>query len=253
MKQILDIYSDNRVDFDQEVATGTDGVLIKGGQGHYQQYRVKKCNFIDQAKDHALPWGIFWQMDARYSPEGCKAAIKDSFPTGDFGPLGLWMACEFPYYSKIIERLYWTFPYAGYKKLEESVWRGMFNSFGFYPGIYTSISKWNVIFKDCPIGLQQEFAARSRLWVAQYKIAAPDKIGAWVDYTLWQYTENPDYSVVHPNAEGWFNQVTGGSVTPPEVPNPIPPPGEQHLVSQRILQVNVDTIDPNARVEARLI
>ena len=32
-KQILDIYSGNRIDVEREVATGTDAVIVKAGQG----------------------------------------------------------------------------------------------------------------------------------------------------------------------------------------------------------------------------
>lgn len=191
--RILDIYSGNRVDLAHEQATGTDAVIIKGGQGQYQEYRYKKCDFIAQCDALGLPYGIYWQMDARYSPESHKAAIKNSFPDANFGKLGLYLACELPYYP-LPDWLYGKMPYAYYKPIE-SVWRGMKTFSGKYPNIYCSISKWNLIFGKMPAALKQEFADNCMLWQAQYKVIKPDHVGLWPSWTLWQYTENPDYSV----------------------------------------------------------
>lgn len=195
--QIRNIYQGEKLNVDQEKATGTHGVIIKGGQGEYQDYLIHNCNYIDECERVDLPWGISWQMDARYSPEKHKAALKAFCDRkGDhqgFGRLGLWLACELPFYP-MPEKLYKFFPFAYYKPIE-SVWRGMYDFTGEYPGVYISISKWNLIFGKCPLALQQEFACKSKLWAAQYKTDMPDVIGQWSEWWLWQYQENPDYSI----------------------------------------------------------
>lgn len=223
--QLLDIYSNNRVNFEQEKATGTDGIFLKGGQGEWPDVPRVHPEWFDQIDALDIPRGIYWQMDARISPEKHKAAIKRLFPDGNFGKLGLWLAVELPFYP-LPDFMYWRFPYAGYKMIE-SVWRGVFAYTGKYPGIYTSISKWNLIFGACPLSLQAEFAEESKLWVAQYKVAQPSKIGAWgEDYTFWQYTENPDYNVYKgTEAEFRFEFGIGESAPAPlPVPDPVPTP-----------------------------
>ena len=47
--QILDIYYQNKFDVataERELNTGTDAVMIKGGQGQYQTYDDNKCTHI---------------------------------------------------------------------------------------------------------------------------------------------------------------------------------------------------------------
>ena len=193
--QILDIYQGNKFDPEQELATGTDAVLIKGGQGEYQDYAEHRCKYIEASEKAGLAWGIFWQMDARYSPEKHKAAIKEFYDCLGFGSLGLWLACEKPFYSPACpDWLYSKMPYAFYKPIE-SVWRGMADHTKETPGIYTSPGMWKLIFGQCPIALQQEFASKAKLWAAQYKVSAPDKIGQWPTWWFWQYQAEPDYSV----------------------------------------------------------
>lgn len=86
--QILDIYYDNPFDAVKEKATGTDGVIIKMGQGQYMDYFVKKCHYIDDCERVGLPWGTYYLPDARYSPESSKAAFKSVLHAkADFGPL----------------------------------------------------------------------------------------------------------------------------------------------------------------------
>ena len=104
-------------------------------------------------------------------------------------------------------------PYAYYKPIE-SVWRGMFDYCGVYPGIYTSPAMWKLIFSACPLALQKEFASKAKLWVAQYGVTIPDKIGQWPAYHFWQYEAEPDYSVF-PGPESdfadWYDLPAGGN------------------------------------------
>lgn len=225
MKHIRNVYSSEwgRVNLDQEIATGTDGFLFKGGQGELADFPRIYPDYIKRIEDKGLPWGITWQCDARYSPERHKAGIKQWYPTGNFGKLGLWLCVEYPYYPIPFERLYWLFPFANYKNYE-SIWRGVFNYTGIYPGIYTSISKWNLIFgsytnpdpKKCPRALQEEIARESDLMVAQYGVSQPDVFGAWMGHwAVWQHRENPDYSVCD---DEWFNKRVGLVIPPPVEP-----------------------------------
>lgn len=220
--QILDIYQGNKFNADLEFATGTDAVLIKGGQGQYQDYMDHQSRYIDECSRVGLPHGIFWQMDARYSPESHKAAIKVFHDKIGFGELGLWLACEKPFYP-LPDWLYSRMPYAYYKPIE-SVWRGIGEWIGLdlYPGIYTSPSMWNLIFGRCPLALQQEFATRSKLWVAQYGVTVPNKIGQWPAWWFWQYEAEPDYSVFA-GSEEQFKLEYPSPLNPPSPP-PTPTP-----------------------------
>ena len=134
--QILDIYSGNRINFAQEKATGTDGILLKGGQGEWPDILRVHPEWIPQIETLNIPWGIFWQMDARFSAEKHKAAIKKLYPDGNFGKLGLWLAVELPYYP-MPDWMYWRLPFAAYK-LIESTWCGVFSYTNKSPEIYTS-------------------------------------------------------------------------------------------------------------------
>lgn len=193
--QVLDIYSGNAFNAEKEKATGTDAVIIKAGQGHaVYPYKAQ----VEQCKAVGLPYGLYWLCDARYSPEGHKAAIKTAFPTGDFGPLGLWLDVEKPLIA-MPDWIYGKLPYAYYKPVE-SVWRGVYLYTGRYPGWYTSPGAWNVICWAMPVSLQDEIAEKADLWTAQYnnKIISPDLYGGWKrlnKWNLWQYQEGPDYSV----------------------------------------------------------
>jgi hypothetical protein len=216
MYRILDVYYDNQFDADKEKAIGTAGVLIKLGQGGFAEYRARKCDFIDRAKRVGMPWGGFWQMDARYSPDVHKAAIRSY---DDYGPLGLWLAVEKPYYP-CPEWWYWRMPYAGYKMIE-SVWRGVG-----YPSFYSNIGMWNLVMGGAPWALQQEMAQRSpRMWVAQYGVMQPTLYGAWQRYAMWQYQEGPDYSVV--SAEDLAAILGQTAPAPTPVPAPVPEPVPQ--------------------------
>ena len=218
--QILDVYHGNKFDAGQEKATGTNAVLIKGGQGEFQDYLESHCNYIEQCDRAGLPLGIYWQIDARYSPEKHKAAIKDFDEAIGFGDLGLWLACEKPFYP-CPDFLYSRMPYAFYKPIE-SIWRGITQSTGVPPGIYTSLGMWRLIFNQCPLPLQQEFAEKSKLWVAQYKVSKPSQIGQWPNYHFWQYQAEPDYSVFN-GTDASFQFQYGGQYIP-EPPPPVEDP-----------------------------
>lgn len=216
MYKILDVYYGNKFDADREKATGTAGVLIKLGQGGYAEYRAHHCDFIDRAVRAGLPWGGFWQMDARQSPDAHKAAIRSY---ADYGPLairGPWLAVEKPFYP-CPEWVYNRMPYAGYKMIE-SVWRGVN-----YPGFYSSWGMWKLVMGSAPMALQQEMADRSPiLWAAQYGVTQPTLFGAWHKYGLWQFQEDPDYSVISGET---LTAILSGATTPvPPVPVPTPTP-----------------------------
>ena len=239
--QILDIYQGNKFNPEQEINTGTDAVLIKAGQGEYQDYLDTRCPYIDFCEHVGLPWGVFWQIDARYSPESHKAALKYFFDKMSFGNLGLWLACEKPFYP-LPDFLYGKMPYAYYKPIE-SIWRGLQNYTGAWPGIYTSLSMWRLIFSACPLALQSEFAAFSKLWVAQYKVTAPAQIGQWPAWWFWQYMSEPDYSVFSGSEQDFKLQY--GQLDFPPNPPPVDPPADPPPAAARtaILQEAIDAIE----------
>jgi hypothetical protein len=243
--QILDIYQGNKFNAQREAATGTDAVLIKGGQGQYHDYIEHKCKYVEDCIETGLPWGIFWQMDARYSPESHKAAIKEFHDLIGFGELGLWLACEKPFYP-CPDWMYSRMPFAFYKPIE-SVWRGITAYTGKAPGIYTSPSMWKLIFGQCPKLLQAEFALKSELWVAQYEVDKPDQIGQWaLGYWFWQYTAEPDYSVFCGDEDSFrIKYKLEAQIPEPDVPSqpPAPTDDEEPLERNTVLDEAIEAIE----------
>ena len=193
--QILDIFADNKFDADHEKATGTDGVIIKAGQGQYAEYLARKCKYIDECKRVGLPWGVYWVVDARFSPESQKAAIKQAFPlwkAESFGPLGMWLDCEKPTIF-MSDTIYRFLSYAYYKPVE-SIAQMILQTYGKQPGIYTSPGAWKLIFGACPKA-DQDWFAQAPLWTAQYQVTKPQMYGSWKTALMWQYQGEPDYSV----------------------------------------------------------
>jgi GH25 family lysozyme M1 (1,4-beta-N-acetylmuramidase) len=187
--QIMDVHPGGKFDIEYELNTGMDGVILKAGQGHLE-YKWKDRAALCEAK--GLPWGVYWLVDARYNPEGHKRAIKAAFPAGDFGPLGLWLDVEKPVWT-MPDIVYRRLPFAYYKTVE-SVAQGVIAYSGKKPGIYTSPGMFNLCFGIVPLDKLAWFATLP-LWSAQYKVKKPSLYGAWTRILLWQYQENPDYSV----------------------------------------------------------
>jgi hypothetical protein len=219
MIQVLDIYYGNPFDIDKEIATGTDAVIIRGGQGPYSDLPRNAAERIKECKERNMPYGIFWHIDARFSPQAHIDAIKKAFPDADFGPLGLWLDCEKPS-RKFPDRLYGLLPYAYYKPII-IVWQAILDWTGKLPGIYTNRGFWDLAFGKIPDDVAKKLA-ESHLWVAQYKTSQPDLFGFWSNWTLWQYQEGPDFSVFNGTDEEWAEFSKGIFVPPP--PPPIPSP-----------------------------
>ena len=187
--QILDVHPGGKFDIEHERAIGTDGVILKAGQGHLE-YKWHERAILCTMK--GMPWGVYWVVDARYNPEGHKRAIKAAFPAGDFGPLGLWLDVEKPVWT-MPDIVYRRLPFAYYKPVE-SVAQGVIAYSGKRPGIYTSPGMFKLCFGIVPVA-KLRWLASLDLWSAQYKNSRPSLYGAWDKITLWQYQENPDYSV----------------------------------------------------------
>ena len=199
--QVLDIVDGNAFDVEHEKAIGVDAVIVKAGQG---QLEYKWRSYIEQVKRAGLTWGLYWVVDARYSPESQKAALKASFPDGDFGPLGLWLDVEKPIIW-MPEAIYKKLPYAFYKTIE-SIAQGMLGHSKTGVGIYTSPGQWQLCSGNVPKDKLEWFALLP-LWTAQYKTIKPDLYGAWKSAVLWQYQGEPDYSIVQD--EAWWAKKAG--------------------------------------------
>lgn len=202
---IIDLYPDNAWE------SGGDGYIIKAGQGQREyDWRPHVSRAIAEGK----PWGLYWVSDSRYSPESHKAAIKAAFPTGNFGKLGLWLDIEKPYIG-MTDAAYRQTPYAYYKPIE-SLWRGVFQHYGIYPGMYFGPGTWDLIMAGSPLALQQEWADKCDCWIAHYTPAAqPDMRGKWTHWVMWQWRGEPDYNRVD---WIWWEHVTGTVPPPPEPP-----------------------------------
>ena len=190
--QILDISEDSAFDANAEKAKGTAGVLIKGGQG---ELAYDFAPLVAQCIAAGLPYGFYWVVDARFHSTDHFSAIQKAFPTG-FGQLGLWLDWEKPL-TTMTDAQYSALPYAGYKDCSGLIvllkaWTNQLK------GIYTSIGFWDLL--SVPHGdvtnqgTAEWFANQCDLWEAEYGVTTPVKIGAWANYTLWQFQESPDYS-----------------------------------------------------------
>lgn len=224
--QILDIDANSKFDADVEKDNGTDGVIIKGGQGgaiYPHRHIIAECQRV------SLPWGIYWLPDARYNPDKAKAAIRTAFPDGDFGALGLWLDCEKPLIS-MKDYIYRMLPYAYYKPIE-SISRSVLAWSGKQPKMYTGLGPWALIFGRCPEPVQEYFA-QADLWAAQYNshITEPQLFGAWKKWKLWQYMEGPDYSIFN-GTEQEYSDWVGGYTQPVPDPEPLPSHFVGHVVS----------------------
>src|SRR3990167_2498503 len=207
MIQILDIYFDNPFDAEKEKATGTDGVIVKAGQGHAI---YKHTHMISECERVGLPWGVYWVQDARYNPDGHKRAIKTAFPGGDFGLLGLWMDIEKPSWT-MLDSFYRLLPYK-YAGPVMSVIHGVIDYSGKKPGVYTSPGAYNLILSGASVS-DRDFLGTLPLWTAQYNshISKPDLYGSWINWHYWQYQEGPDYSVFN-GTDQQFYSLIGGSL-----------------------------------------
>lgn len=184
--------------------SGGDGYIIKAGQGGWE-YHWRP--FVANAEAAGKPWGLYWVVDSRFSPEYHKAAIKAAFPTGNFGKLGLWLDIEKPYLG-MKDSEYHKTPYAGYKTVE-SVWRGVEAYTGVYPGWYFGPGTWDLIIKGygMPIALQQEVADKCDAWIAHYTMwPTPSMRGKWISWAMWQCRGEPDYNRVNPD---WWAAKVG--------------------------------------------
>ncbi len=208
-KQILDIYSGNRVNAEQEVATGTDAVIVKAGQGQNWGYLRDSQKIIQDFQALGIPVQYYWLVDARYSPESQKAAIKAAFPVDKWsGKLRLWLDIEKPVLS-MPDWLYRKQKYA-YAGPIESIAQMLLQSYGPNSvGIYTSPGAHYLIMGGASEARQRWFA-QFPLWTAQYKVSKPQMYGYWSNYLMWQYQENPDYSVWN-GTDAEFESFFGGS------------------------------------------
>jgi hypothetical protein len=197
---IIDLYEDNPFE------PGADGYIIKAGQGGLEyDWRSHAARAVEAGK----PYGLYWVVDARYSPEYHKAAIKSAFPAGYFGDLGFWLDLEAPRLG-MTDAEYNQLPYRGYRTVE-SVWRGV-GAYAAFPGIYTSPHYWQLIMSAAPATLQAELAQRVPLWLAHWGVASPTIVGAWREWALWQWRGEPDYNRVNP---AWWQSVSTTSAGEP--------------------------------------
>jgi len=180
-----------------EWESGGDGYIIKAGQGMLE---YNWHQYTNKADADGKPWGLYWVIDSRYSPENHKAAIKRIFPAGYFGRLGLWLDIEKPNIN-MADTDYLKTPYHGYK-LVNSVWHGVQTIAGKYPGMYFGPGTWDLIMSGAPANIQQLYADNCECWIAHYTNAAqPSMRGKWTRWAMWQWRGEPDYNRV--NVDWW--------------------------------------------------
>lgn len=192
--QIVDIYSFNTWNAADEKAKGTRGVIFKAGQGGYSSI---PRNYIYDAEQVGIPWGVYWVIDSRIDSDSHMASIKSTFPDMDFGNLGLWWDLEKPKYD-MTDIQYWATPYAG-NALIESVMDKFFVWSGITGGVYTSRGFAKMLGWDTAGFLVKSLASKLEkmpLWTAQYNntVTKPDIFAPFKTWELWQYRPDPDYN-----------------------------------------------------------
>lgn len=208
MIKLLDISPINPFNAANEKATGTSGVILKAGQGH-SVYSHKKR--IEECEKAGLPWGVYWVSDARYSPEGHKAAVKATFPDRYFGQLQFWTDVEKPIIG-MPDLVYRMLPYR-YAKPVISFINGILDFAGKVVGVYTSKGAYNLILSGASVA-ERDFLGTLPLWTAQYNnnITKPDLYGSWSRWRYWQFREGPDHSSFNGTDEQFYALIGGGTL-----------------------------------------
>ncbi len=224
--KIIDVYSANRISFQQMVADGFVGVIFKAGQGMWPDVPRVKKTWWQEAKSAGLMRGWYWLKDARYKPSLEFEALQKA--TGlDFGELGMWIDVEKPVIS-MKERDYNRLPYRGYKFVYDLMYRvQQTGASGFnerLPGVYTSPGAFKLILSGASTESQKWFA-QAPLWTAQYYwfyregISRPVMYGQWQKEVWWQYRENPDHNIFN-GTQAEFEAFHSFEYTPPTPEEP---------------------------------
>lgn len=220
--KIIDLYSDNTVNFDKLYLDGYSGVIFKAGQGELADVPRVHPDWWERAKDSGLDRGWFWVVDSRHSPQKQRDKILSTIP--DDGELGFWLDCE-KAVRKWTDDEYWATPYSG--------WATIFNLTAYLqsskishfnldmPGFYTSPGFFKLLSDkpESPIPYSVvSYFANCLLWTAQYPwfyipgVSKPTLYGLWTKWTFWQYREDPDINIFNGDIQD-YNKITNRPLT----------------------------------------
>lgn len=225
------------IDFAAMKAGGARFTIIRAGQNLW------KDNEFDlswkNAKAAGLPRGAYWFYDSRVSPKR-QAELWVSVLGGDLGELPLWCDFEDKYGGAFTG---WKHFYDFMAMLETLVP-------GKALGVYTGYYYWRemTIAKGIPTASLNYFK-KFPLWIAAYNNTAPLVPAPWLDWTLWQFTDNGDgtkYGVESKNIDlNYFNgdeaqfKTVFGVGAMPETGEPTPVENEPVTVQSVELTVTL--------------
>lgn len=204
------------IDFDV-MASQTGAVIVRTGQNSWadNEFKISWHN----AKLAGLLRGSYWFFDSRADPKR-QAELYIATLGGDLGELPLWCDFEDQYNGVFTGWKHW------YTFIERLKVLAPDKQIGIYTGYYY----WLDHTAGAPIA-SKDYFRQFPLWIARYNATEPLTPYPWIDWTLWQYTDNGDgalYGVESGNIDlNYFNgdadkfrQVFGVSIdTPPEIPN----------------------------------
>jgi len=157
----------------QKMAGITRGVIIRAGQGSYQD-RVFQTSWKN-ARSAGLVRGSYWFYDSRVNPKR-QAEKYVEILSQDPGEMEMWCDYEDRYGG----------PYGGWRNWFDFMERIKTLMPEKKLGVYTGYYYW------------QEFAAgvnyfsQYPLWIAWYNPTPPLVPPTWQDWTFWQFTDNGD-------------------------------------------------------------
>ena len=199
MKTVLDIsFWQDKANFDVMHLNGADGVILRAGQGSWEDKRFRQFR-ADAQK--VMPFGSYWYYDNNYAPKR-QAELYASIIGDNYGTLGAWLDLED---SKIGS-------YGTWRHWADFI--EYFKQFSSAPlGIYTRAS-----YIDGKIQADKlPYFAKHPLWVAHYNALTPKIPKGWTDWLLWQYTDSGDgYAFGVGSREVDMNRYKGDIAPPPD-------------------------------------
>lgn len=181
----ISFYQDNNatphgIDFDA-MARNAEFVIIRAGQNNWID-RDFKVNWKN-AKD-ILPRGSYWFYDSRTEPKR-QAQLWVKTLDGDYGELPMWCDFEDRYGGSFGTWRHW------YDFVQEISRLTNWKQIGIYTGYYYWVEH------TVSVGIPKaslDYFRQFPLWIASYthepRIPAP-----WINWTLWQFTDNGDGSL----------------------------------------------------------
>jgi lysozyme len=216
------------IDFNQMKANGASAVIIRAGQGKYEDTDFR-ANW-QAAKEAGMRRGSYWFLDAREGGNG-QANLYKSLLAGDPGEIVPCVDYEHQITVAQKDKKGKTRSVTIYNTISQL--DGFIATFAWPVPImiYTGFYYWR------DHGSTNGRFANHPLWIAAYKTDAPRIPAPWTDYKLWQFSESGPgkafgvesnavdmnyYNGTAAEFDDWATTPPNAPQTPPEAPSPLP-------------------------------